>query len=175
MADNTSFRITPWRRGDKLERDKLNQPGKAINRILLDIAGPRQKESAGRVPPPQIRLMKIQSIDDDFLICRTWNGTTLGPTDIKVAKPYMLRKTPFDGETRAGITYTYTSVGTRTADDQTETEDQVIVPSYLANDEIIAILGTKGGTNTTDGEEDPKKINWLDLNVDARAWAKEAE
>ena len=72
---------------------------------------------------------------------------------------------------RAGITYTYSAVDTRTADDGAATEDQVIVPSYTVDDEIYAMRGINRGSGVFSDPNSTQKIEWLDLNLDARAWA----
>ena len=120
----------------------------------------------------------------DYLLCRTWDGTKSGAERIPVARPYKLRKTPFDGETRDGISWVYVTSNKRTAtrvSDQ-KTETQVVTPVYRgfggdAADTIYAVTGLDGGTDVVESgnEENPTKpVVWLDLNVDARAWAKES-
>jgi hypothetical protein len=120
----------------------------------------------------QMQMFTVVDVDCDFLWCRTWDGENVGDEDILVALPWMLRWTPFDGETRDGITYEYTSYVERTADDGDATEDQVIVPDYVTGDVIFAAKGIVGGTYATD--ENGDEVEWQDLNVDGRAWAKEA-
>ncbi|MDP1711946.1 MAG: hypothetical protein Q8K86_05765 [Candidatus Nanopelagicaceae bacterium] len=103
------------------------------------------------------QLFIFDSENGDYL-----NVSTVSGSDVyAVLKPYMLRRTPFDGLTRDGIYYTYLTDNERTAENAgSETEDQVIVPSYVAGDEILAVWGIVDG------------YPLVDLNVDARAWAK---
>jgi hypothetical protein len=61
---------------------------------------------------------------------------------------------------------------TRTADDGATTETQVIVPAYVVDDVIYAMRGIEGGTNVIDDQNE--SVEWIDLNLDGRAWAKEA-
>ena len=37
-----------------------------------------------------IARLRVKSVQDDHLVCRTWDGTTEGTSDIKVAKPYVI-------------------------------------------------------------------------------------
>ena len=110
----------------------------------------------------------------DYVLGHTWDGSTEGESAIKIAKPYMLRRTPFDEKTVHGITYTYLTNIRRLAVYDTEEEYQVIVPSYGVGDMIYALsianayLKDPGGTTLTG-------TTWLDLNVCGRAWAEESE
>lgn len=115
--------------------------------------------------------MRIKNTSDypDHLVCRKWDGTTEGTVDINVAKPWFLRRTPFDGQTRAGVTYTYTSHVQRTADDGSGTETQVINPSFVLNDVIYVVRDIEGGTDVTEGGE---PVVWL-AEYAGRAWAKQ--
>lgn len=111
----------------------------------------------------------------DFITGYTWDGTTRGNTIIKIAKPYTLRKTPFHNRgTFAGISYNYTSniqrIATRTSQSPTTTETQVIVPGYR----IFAVIYAAKGIVDFAGEGVPSGVEWLDLNVDGRQWAKVA-
>lgn len=84
---------------------------------------------------------------------------------VEIAKPYLLQRTPFDGETRDGVTYTYTDGETRSATDGVTTEDQVIVPAYVINDIIVA------ARLTAENLKNQLYAEWLDINADGRAWA----
>ena len=123
---------------------------------------------------PQIQQMKVVAEFNDHLTCHTWDGTSEGTDAIHVAKPPTLRLTPYDGQTVNGITYNYTGYNTRTAENEDEeTEDQQITPDYAAGDVIFAVKNIAGGTGATDDEY--VDCEWLDLNVDGRAWAKVPE
>ena len=51
-------------------------------------------------------------------------------------------------------------------------ETQVVVPAYALDDLVLGGKDIAGGTGTRDFKNNP--IIWMDLNIDARAWAKEA-
>lgn len=108
----------------------------------------------------RVRRFRIVNANDfpDHVVCVTWDGTTEGTREYDVLKPWSLRRTPFDGQSRAGIGYTHTSNVRRTASDGSQSETQVIVPNYFATDELYAVKTDEG---------------WVDINVDGRAWAKE--
>ena len=114
---------------------------------------------------------KVQSINTDYLTCRTYDGTTTGSTDIYVAMPWDLRRTPFHGATVNGVTYTYSSNIQRSATDGTNTETHVITPPYFANCEIWAFRAVGGGTGVTVSSAG---LVWQDMNVSGRAWAVKA-
>lgn len=159
----------------------------AVDRILQDA---RERTTAARLeatrPPPasepvafgdgrRLQRMRVKTVGDDWLICRTWDGSREGAADVKVAKPYKLRRGPFHGLTIAGLTYTYQDPQRRTVTNAAGSETQVIVPTYQApsgtypGDEIMALWRPRGGTGVA-ADETP--VAWLDLNVDARAWAE---
>ena len=107
---------------------------------------------------------KIVSAQDDYLIC-----TKVGDpanTQLKIAKPYLLRKNPFATSGWNGLTFNYTSAQARTANSGA-TENQVIVPAYVAGDIIFATI-PPGGTGVTS----ISGIVLMDINCDGRAWAK---
>lgn len=107
-----------------------------------------------------IRLLTYRSSSGDSMIC--WDANS---QNITVAKPYLLRRTPFDGLTRSGISYAYSSDIARTATLDATTESQVIVPSFVTGDLLFVADEISGGTGV-DG------VSLIDLNVDGRAWAQ---
>lgn len=117
----------------------------------------------------QVAWFEIQSVEDDYLVC--WMLDAAGApieTNVNVAKPHMLRKKPFDGETRNSVTYDYTDSQTRTAskvgeDDITER----VTPSFQVGDKIVAEAGVFGGTLCDDAPD------WL-MRSD-RVWAESDE
>lgn len=111
-----------------------------------------------------VQMLRLKSIQADYLTCRTWDGTTEGSTDILVAKSYKLRNSivsaVIDGVT---VTYAYPDTVTRTATISGSNETQVIVPRYLVNDLILGM--TVGYTGVT-------AVTVIDLNLDGRAWSR---
>ena len=165
----TFTRLKRWRPGEKtLPARKLNGPIDAINSLVFGARVPQQPKAKGR---HGVYKLTISSVDGDYVICTTPSGAT-----VNVAKPYLLRRTPFDGTTsgRDGITFTYSSDSQREADDGTDTETQVVVPSYVSGDTIYAIRYPVGGTDVTTGGSPDESVTYLDINTDGRAWAKKA-
>lgn len=127
------------------------------------------------------RFVVVDANFPDTVLCSTVKG---GPGVVQVAKPYLLRRTPFDGQRRDGIEFAYTSNTERTATrrepppqegQQPPTENQRIIPKYVADDVITAV------TQALDGEDDLRSeagsdvrlyTPWVDLNIDGRYWAK---
>ena len=109
-----------------------------------------------------VKQFKIKSIDGDFLVCNSWDGTNQGTDDINIAKPYLERRTPFDGETRGSFDYTYSDDVTRESDDSSTTEDQTITPDYIVGDVVYAVRGVEGGTDVED--DDGNAVVWLLLH-----------
>jgi len=130
------------------------------------------ERGGGGTPGTSAKRYSIQSIHDGYLTCRENNAGEIGETDVLVAMPYLLRV--LDGtRTIDGVDVDYEKVSSqkRTAsiDSASYSETQVIVPRYLAEDDIYAIE-PEGGTGVTVSET---ALVWLDINSDARAWAKE--
>lgn len=124
------------------------------------------------------RQMKLMEVLADHLRCRPWDGETLGEIDFLVAKPWLLRRTPFDNGSRNGIAYVYHTHTTRTASRAAEEEDQIVIPRYVVGDVIYATHNPAGGTGVSVDEEvegPPQQIPivWLDDNRDSRAWAEQ--
>lgn len=124
-----------------------------------------------------IARLRVKSVQDDHLVCRTWDGTTEGTYDIKVAKPPTLRKTPYHGKTitfnGSALTFSYSNGFTRTVTKGTSTETQIIVPAYTGTgagyggEEIYAEYCPTG--LLIGGEV----VGLVDKNIDGRQWAKQ--
>jgi hypothetical protein len=117
---------------------------------------------------PAIPLFKYVSGGGDYIVCHYWDGTTEGTDLYYIAKPWLLRRTPFDGLARNGITYTYLTDVRRFANDGVESEYQVVVPSWVSGDVISARRGYVANVVDAAG----LAIFWL-ADCD-RAWAQES-
>lgn len=120
----------------------------------------------------QIATFRYKSMQDDYLVCRTWDWTTEGDTDVLIAKPYDLRMTGWNGVTvvypsefsgSVSVLYTKVSSSHRTATSGSEIEDQAIRPFYVPDKSVIFAMNAETGIS---------EVGWIDLNVDARAFAK---
>ena len=171
-------------RGDVLRRPRRFQTGDPMPgaRRLNELADPltrlgiptvANEEAPPAAPYLQIYQARINFVLGDYLQVRELtvqpDGTELlGPVDLLVAKPWTLRRTPFDGIIFNNFLYTYIDQSTRDATDQSppgKTERQVITPEYYLNSTIYCVRTVRGGTSVS------LSIQGLDLNVDARAWA----
>jgi hypothetical protein len=93
---------------------------------------------------------------------------------ILVAKPHMLRKSPFDGQTVNDVTYTYSE------DDENEriaTEDSVdtteyLRPAYYVGEEITFARIEENITIADDGDEEIE-VRYVDANLAGRAWSSD--
>lgn len=110
-----------------------------------------------------------------FIISSDGPDEWVATTGERIAKPWTLRRTPFDGQTLEyidernqtySITFSYISSFKRSVLVSGSTENQVIIPRFkLGRDVIFAIKIEDTGVAAAP--------EWLDLNVDARQWAKE--
>jgi hypothetical protein len=108
----------------------------------------------------------LVSVNADDLTCTDSNDN-----EVTIRKPYLLRRTPFEGQsvsytienwpsasTTAVASYTFQSNTFRTATISGATEKQCIIPRYRPGVLIYA-------TTLPDG-------TLLDINADARAWSR---
>lgn len=163
-----------WKVGDKVFAKKLQQPVSVL-KALGGVTPPQQFINSGK--SIQMKQFKVVRLDTDVIICHTFNGVEEGEDEIKVAMPFLLRKTPFDSATRldpprAGITYVYSDFNIRVAtNEDDEDEAQILVDSYEEGDIIFAMKGIFGGTSLYHDEEKEIPVIWIDSNVDGRFWA----
>lgn len=110
---------------------------------------------------------KVTQIHDDFVTCRTYDGTTTGTEDVKIAKPYLLRRTTM----RDGTWEWQADRQSRKSGTSTEFTTQ----SYKAGDEIYAITCDVG--TVKDYSVSPAKtlddVTELDMNIDGRLWCSD--
>ena len=96
-------------------------------------------------------LLRLKSVEHDYIVCRTWDGTTEYSGDIAVAKPMRLR-TSVTTEMKYGIEHAYTyaagpdSLNLQRTDAWTEgetplTEDQLVTPPWTLDEEIEVMYG----------------------------------
>lgn len=128
----------------------------------------------------QLKEYTVRSVDNDYLICQEVGGST----DVYIAKPHALRKTPWHGVTvsfvhevdlqTVQITYSYESAVKRSATYRVGgtllfSENQVIVPRYLPNKSVI--LATEV-TTTLSLAGLPEGVSSDKVEISNRAWTR---
>lgn len=146
--------------------------------VMLEIqpAVPSQPGEAG-----VIKQFRVKSVSYDYLVCREFDGTTEGSTDIWVAKQPNLRRTGWDGVTvtypledypgrpasSASITYSYIAptyrTATVTAGAAAIVEHQVVTPRYTIDAFSIFASQSENGTGVTGAD-------WVELSP--RSWSR---
>lgn len=146
---------------------------------------------------PEFRfgVFKVEEIKDDYLVCKGFNPRAKFPfteftpaafAKVEIAKPPLLQRTPWDGETieidGTEYTYNYTDDNTRTKswtdedENDQEVEENIDIP-YFVDDILVAVEVRKN--QVVDGmkvnETKVKNSNgallsWVDINVSARKW-----
>lgn len=111
------------------------------------------------------QLFKIQSIANDYLACKSWDGENEGEEIIHIAKPWLLQH----DLARYAQLSSLTTVDAQTV--QVETTDDIeatwkITPAYAPGDLIQAVT-RKTGVLVNDEE-----LPLMDMNHDARAWGE---
>ena len=158
--------------GDSL-RDVVLGPGMSAVLQHGVLMMRRQEDLFFRKSP--VIFAQVVAAYGDYLECTYYDPVAdVAGATVYIAKPFMLRQTPFDGETityldGSSITYAYTTQRERAADDGVDSETQVMTPDYYVGEVIRA---TRGNTGVVDG--DTKRLGWEDMNTCGRFWAKEA-
>lgn len=111
---------------------------------------------------------QITAVNDDTLTVETTMEGRVPLSEVTIAKPYTLRRTPFDGETIDGVTYTYSDSQHRSVDDggAYAPEDQIVDPPYSASIEQFSWVFFNWIVNGSGLDE----IWWMDENRDSRHW-----
>lgn len=122
---------------------------------------------------------RIDSLGEDVLYCTILISSIASGDSIVVAKPYKLRKSPWDGQTVNGLTYVY-AINTpsqrtaQTVSGAARTVNHRIIPRYNADSEpstsradIILAHKVSDSIYVTD-QSTP--VEWIDMNVDGRVW-----
>jgi len=124
-----------------------------------------------------VRRFLVVSVHDDYLRC-----TDEGGNEVSVAKPMMLRKTPFDGLEIDDVTYVQVDENNRTANGRPEH----LFPEYMADTEyILAVQFTTGvfdpiWSQSTEPELElslmtdsyERRVEWQDINAAGRTWVR---
>lgn len=141
----------------------------ALRRAVVDILREQLATAQplrGHLPAAAV-MMRIKSSNGDYWTCRRYDGTTEQTEDVKVAKPWELRPSV----TAIGSqTYSYTNDAERVATESSVDETQVVVPSWTVDETVIWAARARDTGVAASGQA----LNWLDLNVAGRAWAKKA-
>lgn len=161
----------------KISLDKYQELNRAAKRVNATPETEGDFVRARREDGGVARLV-VQSVADDYLVCRAWDGTTAGTVDIYVAKPPWLRKTPYHGKTitisGVALTFNYTNGFTRTVSKSGGSETQIIIPAYTGTgagyngEEIFAAYIGVNGINDPSG----KPIGLVEV-YSGRMWAKQ--
>jgi hypothetical protein len=138
------------------------------------------QEAGGGIASQTVLLARNAGEFSDHLECRSVDSDPEEYTPIFVAKPWLLRKTPWDGQIRGQVRYVYDLGDStkRTAFDSTSASlkrDEQIHARYLIGDVVNAIAAVTGvELDTSEVDDDGLPIiiivALLDLNVDSREW-----
>ena len=174
-----------------------------------DITKPLTKALKGPLPPieqtfpdsAQFRIGHYVILEefDDYLVCKGFDPNSQYPFShhtpgirktIKVAKPSLLMRTPWDGTTvnlrvdgvLTDVTYAYddTELGKRTATWDGGEETQRIEVPYFPGDAIMAVevarsSGYDGLKRSTVASEAGGRLTWMDVNNSGRRWKPDTE
>lgn len=177
--------IAPWQRGESLTASKLNEGVEAVNALA----------SMHSTPIGVAIFVEVIDVLADALKVRPFGVNDLSISfDFYVAKPWLLRTSPFGGGTikrpdKDGVTYTmvYSSVHERvvTNTSTSDTETQVIIPQYVHRQTVGGVtyhgdvllvqrqVMEEINVELTVGAE-KVKVEWVDTNEGGRIWCKKS-
>jgi hypothetical protein len=151
--------------------------GTRLSRTALGTMLKADDSAINRIPP-QARSFRLKSVQDDYVTCHYIIYTPgVGiventSEDIYIAKPQKLR-TSLTSEVKYSVTHTYTyaagpdSINLQRTDTwDTGSEDQLVTPPWVQDDEIIAVPCQ---TVVLDGSGNP--ITWMMIGP-WRQWAE---
>ena len=125
---------------------------------------------------------RLVSVFDDTLEVVPWplkDGIPGRQQVFEIARPYMLRRHPFDGQSRNGISYNYLGAQERVAEFQGKQYGEEVTPSYWENsgkandpdgDYLYAVTA-----NALDLPPGKEHVTMMDDNSNGRYWAKVAD
>ena len=172
---NIVRRPEKWRENEPVSASKLEELRDGLDR-LIEGTTTAQRRGEQRLFR-QVFQAQIALIHGDYLDVREYREYPVGPpfvgaSQILVARPWLLRRTPFDGGSWNGIGFTYSDDQTRTATQAATTEVQRITPAYVIGDIIYCAVDVYGGVSVDQGG---LALVALDMNVDGRSWAAEPQ
>lgn len=162
MADQV-FRVIEGGRGIQ-----VNKMG---NSVIVSSTGQRGR-GGGVTAGSLVRFAKVLSVSNDHIRCRFWEpATNIDGDNINVAKPWMLRRTPFDGLTinyddGTSVTYAYSAEAVRTGTVGAVVETQNLTPNYYQGEPLRL---NSGATDVVIGDT---RLVWEDANTCGRFWAR---
>ena len=148
---------------------QLNQLVESVTRLTVGSNKPKQLHP-GKSPIPWFNIFRLNlvTVYGDYLKCEKPGDASVV---VYVAKPPSLQRTPFDGETIGGVTYTYSTDTTRTADDGVTSEDQIVTEDYLVGGDVYALGPSVDGTGVVTEGGSPVVVSYIQI-AETRAWAK---
>jgi hypothetical protein len=119
-----------------------------------------------------LQTVLVKSAEAEYLVCRSWDGTTEGSDDIIVAKPFSARQPA--SETLLGVTYDYTYETADALNDYRNvtggaTIQQIVVPVWVVDGLILVAQTSFSGVTYDDTVNDPYDLKLIE--VSARCWA----
>jgi hypothetical protein len=104
-----------------------------------------------------VTQFRYKSMGENHIVCREFDGTTEGTSDVLIAKPLAIRQS-YAG----GVTATYTSPTQRTVSGQAQT----VFPPYRVDDLIYAARSSNGvGVSVSSAA-----LDWVELP--GRTWVE---
>lgn len=161
------IKLPTFASGQALSAADFNALSDALKKILGG-SGQNGQKDVNPVAPLVMQMIIVANVNQEYLTCRTWDGTNIGSTDIFVAKPPLLTASNYIGGVDIlGNSYSFTGIDavTVTSPDAMKTENWLVTQNYNHKDVIQACCNIRNGIDST------LFLDWRDMNIDGRCWA----
>ena len=183
--------VRKWAKGEAITAKRLNEHVDATNRLAGGVTPPAQKvrpanATTVRAAASKVVQFVVVSEEAEYLICAPFDGVKVSNESVKVAKPWHLRASTYDGKSIGTTSYTslFSETGDytkRKASGGAGTWTETIEPAYVkqavfapldTNSVIYAARNIEGAGDDVlrDGAYNPTQ--YLDLNVNGRNWVR---
>lgn len=135
--------------GRPVSASGIGQIVDTVNALTKGMKPPQQVTPTPRaVSGGAIEVMKLVRVEGDYLVCKRDDDT-----EVKVAKPFRLRRTPFDGLDYNGVGYVYANGNERTATIAGSNRQQLerVIPAYVVDEEIEITASSGIDVKVADG------------------------
>ncbi len=175
--------LKAWTRMFKILESPDIKPTIGPEGTVLRVVG---RPGGGAAPGVGVGQFEVKEMFEDYFTAYRYTDTARGAV-VNIAKPVKLRKSPWAGgglipivledgtstPPTGTVAYQYLTstyrVATIRVGTAVTTESQVIIPQYRIGDIIYAAQPDNGTLVDDAFLED---VEWLDINVDGRAWSK---
>ncbi len=186
IFEKTIPQLVEWKQGDVANQvDMLNQPIKALNDLRNGAALPERVQK-------QQQVQAAVGVEFEWLNFRIWVTVNNlwdaiacrrdgDPNDILVALPWLLRQSSWDSRFVGRSKGFYHGVASGDSRGRRRSSTVENISIGVENEKIVQPYGDLNTPDTPERifaakiDTGVDGVEWLDMNIDARAWAKDSQ